>query len=64
MRRLRALLAAILTRGKGLAGQVELRDVFVFGGLWIGCHGVAMVNEAAAWMLCGLVLFMLGIRRA
>ncbi len=62
MKRLRPLLERAATRCVALVVQVELRDVVVFGGLGIGCHGLAMINVPAAWMVCGLVIFALGAR--
>jgi hypothetical protein len=60
MQRLRAL-----TRG-GLAAIVrsfDLRDAFVFGGLGCAVYGVAQYSHAAAWIVAGVVLFWLGVRR-
>lgn len=62
MKRLRPLLVATAARTLPLLKQLELRDAFVFGGLGIGCHGLAMLSEPASWMVCGLVLFTLGVR--
>lgn len=46
-----------------LCGEVELRDVFVFGGLAAVVYGIAQVYPPAAWMAGGAALFWLGIRR-
>lgn len=47
----------------GIARQIELRDAFVFGGLGLAVHGIAELNGPAAWIVCGVVLFALGIKR-
>lgn len=41
----------------------DMQDLLVFGGLALACVGVAKVYEPAAWMLAGVTLFWLGIRR-
>ncbi len=41
----------------------SFEDVLVFGGLASACWGVAQVYEPGAWMLAGVTLFWLGVRR-
>ena len=43
--------------------SIDLRDVFVFGGLGIAVRGVAEFSVPTAWIVCGIVLFAMGIRR-
>jgi len=42
---------------------IELRDVFVFGGLACVVVGAAQIYVPAAWVVAGGVLFWLGVRR-
>jgi hypothetical protein len=46
------------------AAEVELRDVFVFGGLACGAIGAAQIYGPAGWIVVGAALFWLGIRRS
>jgi hypothetical protein len=46
-----------------LARGVDLRDLFVFGGLAMVVCGVAQINVPAAWITAGGVLFLLGMKR-
>lgn len=41
----------------------DLRDAFCFGGLAAATYGTAMIYEPAAWILAGVVLFWMGVRR-
>jgi hypothetical protein len=41
---------------------VDLRDVFVFGGIGCAAYGVGQVHPPAAWMLVGVAFFWLGSR--
>lgn len=43
--------------------HVDLRDVFVFGGLGATVYGVAGFSAPAAWIVGGVVLFVLGMKR-
>lgn len=45
------------------AARVDLRDVFVFGGLGCAVYGVSGYSVPAAWIVAGAVLFTLGVRR-
>lgn len=54
--RIRRVLAAI-------GAELELRDVFVFGGLGCAVYGIAQVHQPAAWIVGGATLFWLGVRR-
>jgi hypothetical protein len=42
---------------------LELRDLFVFGGLGCVAYGAAQIYPPAAWIVGGATLFWLGIRR-
>lgn len=41
----------------------DLRDVHIYGGLLMAGYGIAMISPAAAWSLCGISLFWIGVRR-
>lgn len=45
------------------AGAIDLRDVFVFGGLGCAVYGIAQVHSPAAWIVGGAALFWLGIKK-
>lgn len=57
----------MLVRVKRLAAfvraQVDLRDVFCFGGLASVGAGVAQIHVPAALIVVGAVLFWLGVKR-
>lgn len=57
------LLAGVLAVARLARDLCGLRDLFVFGGLACLAHGVAQVYPPAAWMIVGLVLMLLGLRR-
>ena len=42
---------------------VDLRDIFVFGGLAAMVYGIAQIHVPAAWIISGSALFLLGLRR-
>lgn len=42
---------------------VDLRDVFVFGGLAAVGYGIAQIHVPAAWIVVGAIVFVLGVRR-
>ena len=42
--------------------DVDLRDVLVFGGIAMIGYGIAALSPPAAWIVCGLMLFWLGVR--
>lgn len=44
--------------------DIDLRDVFVFGGLAMIGNGVAAIYPPAAWIVCGVALFWLGVRHS
>jgi len=46
-----------------LAKVLDLRDLFVFGGLGSVGYGIAQINGPAAWIVIGAVVFLLAIRR-
>lgn len=46
-----------------IAREVDLRDVFVFGGLASAVYGVSGFSVPAAWIVAGVVLFVLGVVR-
>lgn len=47
---------------KRLRQLVDLRDAFVFGGLGMVGYGLYLVCPPAAWIVCGVALFWLGVR--
>jgi hypothetical protein len=53
-----------LARGLAmLARSFDLRDAFVFGGLGCAVYGVAGYSVPAAWIVAGVVLFALGVKK-
>jgi hypothetical protein len=40
--------------------NVDLTDVFVFGGLAALCYGVAQIHAPSAWIVAGASLIWLG----
>ena len=44
-------------------GAVDLRDVFVFGGLGLAFYGLAQWDIGLACSVIGAVIFWLGVRR-
>ena len=46
-----------------LASLFGLRDLFVFGGLASLGYGIWQVHVPAAWMVIGLLIFLIGMRR-
>lgn len=42
--------------------DIDLRDVIVFGGIGMVGNGIAALSPPAAWVVCGLMLFWLGVR--
>ena len=63
MERLRALARGAAAHIVKAALTLDLRDVFVFGGLACAVHGVSLLSVPAAWIVGGTVLFLLGARR-
>jgi hypothetical protein len=61
---MRLNVVAWVKKGMALvAEQLELRDVLAFGGLALFGYGVHCIYPPAAWILCGAVLFWLGVKR-
>jgi hypothetical protein len=61
---LRERLRGVLKRSVGLvAGAVDARDVFVFGGLGMVFAGLWEVYPPLAWVVVGSAIFLLGVRR-
>lgn len=52
----------LLARLKPVLAWLDLRDLFVFGGLTMVGYGIALVYPPAAWSLCGLAILWLGLR--
>ncbi len=44
-----------------IAGKVDTRDVFAFGGLAMVCCGVAQIYAPAAWIIGGIAFIYLGM---
>jgi len=42
--------------------RIDLRDVFVFGGLAAAVYGVSGYSVPAAWITAGVTLFALGMK--
>ena len=42
--------------------DIDLRDVIVFGSIAMIGNGIAALSPPAAWVVCGLMLFWLGVR--
>jgi hypothetical protein len=42
---------------------VDMRDLFVFGGLAALTYGIAQIHVPAAWIIGGGLTFILGLRR-
>jgi hypothetical protein len=59
MERLRRLVRGLAL----LARSIDLRDAFVFGGLGCAVYGVAGFSVPAAWIVAGVVLFALGVKK-
>jgi hypothetical protein len=57
---MKARLAALQ---RALAGLFGLREAFVFGGLAAASYGVAQIHVPSAWIVAGVVVFLLGVRR-
>jgi len=54
----------MLLRAPGaIARTIDLRDVFVFCGLGAVGYGVAQIHTPSAWIVTGIVVLMLGLRR-
>ena len=43
--------------------DVDVRDVIVFGSVAMIGNGIAALSPPAAWIVCGLLLFWIGVRR-
>ncbi len=43
---------------------IDLRDIFVFGGLGCIAYGAAQIYPPAGWIVAGAGLFWLGIRKS
>jgi len=43
--------------------MIDLRDVFVFGGLAAVGYGVAQIHTPSAWIIIGGAVLVLGLRR-
>lgn len=46
-----------------LVRNIDLRDVFTFGGLGCAVYGVSGFSVPAAWIVAGTVLFALGVKK-
>jgi len=45
-----------------LAGAIDLRDAFVFGGIALVGYGVHAIYPPAAFIVVGLAVFWIGVR--
>jgi uncharacterized membrane protein YtjA (UPF0391 family) len=46
-----------------IASILDVRDLFVFGGIAAICYGVAQIYQPAAWIVGGIVFCSIGLRR-
>lgn len=60
MKKIAALAKKLITT---LGGIADLRDAHAYGGLAMFGYGVHLYAPWAAFALCGLVLFWIGVRR-
>lgn len=60
---MKKLFANVRPAFRRVFAAVDLRDVFVFGGLAAVGYGIAQIHVPAAWIATGSVLFLLGLRR-
>jgi len=64
--RLKAWLAALGRRSApmaiALAGMLDLRDLFCFGGLGLLAYGLHLVYPPAAYIAPGAILLWMGVR--
>jgi len=58
-RRIRAALTAI----KDSAPDLDIIDAHTYGGLALLGYGLHQLSPAAAFAVCGLMLFWMGVRR-
>jgi hypothetical protein len=54
---------AVLKLLKLIYEQIDLRDVFVFGGLSCMVYGISMISVAAAWITLGLMMAIIGLKK-
>ena len=58
----RGLRDALIAALKSLRSPLDLRDLFVFGGIAAAANGIHMIYPPAAWIFVGIMFFWLGIR--
>lgn len=46
-----------------LRDAIDLRDIFVFGGLACAVYGISQIYVPASWIAAGATFFWLGVRR-
>ena len=57
-------LSVIFERARvAIVRMIDLRDVFVFGGLGAIGYGIAQLHTPSAWIVIGIAVLMLGLRR-
>lgn len=55
--------AFLIKAATALRAAVDLRDLFVFGGLGAAAFGIWQIDPPAAWIAAGAALFWLGVRK-
>lgn len=63
MKILREIVGAVRSRVFQISATIDLRDAHAYGGLLMLWYGLSQLSAAAAWAICGLILFWLGVRR-
>jgi hypothetical protein len=58
-----AINALLVARGRWVTSAFDLRDLFVFSGLGAAWYGLSQVSSPAAWVVVGVALFWLGVRK-
>lgn len=58
-----AMAARLKVCAAGVAVAIEMRDMCAFGGLALVARGLHEVYSPAAWIVCGIALFWLGVKR-
>lgn len=57
------MIAALRKLVRATIAAIDLRDVFVFGGIAAASYGAAQMYAPGGWLLAGAAIFWLGVRR-
>jgi hypothetical protein len=52
----------ILMLFKAVILEIDLRDMFTFGGLFCASYGAHEIYSPLGWLVAGVALFWLGVR--